>query len=235
MEYRRDSVGNVCGYCDGREFAARLKSCPDTRPVLTAVQVRLLKGDIHAITLLRRAGLLGFDQRLVGNEHVFFAHDQVGGVEGGELEAVAVGDGVGGAGFNTVAAEDAAVVVDVVDLGVALGGRDAVLGGVLVGLDVDAVGGTGGGTEETGHALFQAVLVALQDVGAAIALLKLCAAQRARAVGVVLHLGGLEHFTEGDAHALGDAGDVTHDRHGSSIPRTGIRYQGSWIGEQAIA
>ncbi len=80
----------------------------------------------------------------------------------GQLEAVAVGDGVGGAGLHAVAAEDAAVVVDVVDLGVALGGGDALLGGVFGGLDVDAVGGAGRGAEKAGHALFQAVLVALR-------------------------------------------------------------------------
>ena len=59
------------------------------------------------------------------HQHVFLAHHQVGGVQRGQLETVAVGDGVGGAGFNAIAAEDAAVVVDVVDLGVALGGGDA--------------------------------------------------------------------------------------------------------------
>ena len=126
------------------------------------------------------------------HEHVFLAHNQIGGVQRGELEAVAVGDGVGGAGLDTVAAEDAAVVVDVVDLGVALGRGDALLFGVFGGLDVDAVGGAGGGAEEAGDTLFQAVLVALQLVLAAEALLELGAAHGARAVGVVLDLGGLE-------------------------------------------
>src|SRR5512135_933362 len=54
------------------------------------------------------------------DQHVFLAHDQVRCVQRGQLEAVAVGNGVSGTGFNAVAAEDAAVVVDVVDLGVAL-------------------------------------------------------------------------------------------------------------------
>ena len=85
---------------------------------------------------------------------------------------MAVGDGVGGAGFDAVAAEDAAVVVDVVDLGVALGGGDALLLGVLGRLDVDAVRRAGGGAEEAGYALLQAVLVALQHVLAAEALLQ---------------------------------------------------------------
>ncbi len=56
------------------------------------------------------------------DQHVFLAHDQVGSVQGGELKTVAVGDGVRGAGLDAIAAKDAAVVVDVVDLGVALRG-----------------------------------------------------------------------------------------------------------------
>src|SRR6266576_3561216 len=79
------------------------------------------------------------------DEEVFLAHDQVGGVEAGELETVAVGDGIGGAGLDTIAAEDAAVVVDIVDLGVTLGTGDALFRGVLGGFDVDAVRRAGGG------------------------------------------------------------------------------------------
>jgi hypothetical protein len=90
--------------------------------------------------------------------------------------------------------------------------------GVLGGLNVDAVRGAGGGAQEAGHALFQAVFVALQLVRAAEALLEDCAPRRGPgAVRVVLHLGGLQHLPEGDAHALGDGGDVAHDRHEASI------------------
>ena len=42
------------------------------------------------------------------------------GVEAGEFEAMAVCDGIGWTGLDTVTAEDAAVVVDVIDLGVTL-------------------------------------------------------------------------------------------------------------------
>src|ERR1700722_3507529 len=56
------------------------------------------------------------------NQEVFFPHNQGGSVETGEFEAVAMRDGVGGTGFDAVAAEDASVVVDVVDLSVALCG-----------------------------------------------------------------------------------------------------------------
>ena len=45
--------------------------------------------------------------------------------------------------------------------------------GILRGFDVNAIGRAGRGAQEAGHALFQAVFVALQHVHAAIALLEL--------------------------------------------------------------
>ena len=169
--------------------------------------------------------LFGSRQRAQRHQHIFLAHDQVGGVQGGQLEAMAVCDGVGGAGLDTVAAEYAAVVVNVVDLGVALGGGDAPLLGVLVGLDVDAIGGAGGGAEEAGHAFFQAIFVALQDVCPAVALFEDRAAQGAFAVRVVLNLRRLEDLPERDAHALGDAGEIAHNPHAVSIRRIPVWVQ----------
>jgi hypothetical protein len=147
------------------------------------------------------------------NQQVFLAHDHGGGVEAGELEAVAVGDGIGGAGFDAIAAKDAAVVIDVVDLRIAFGGGDADLVGVVRGFDVDAVGGAGGGAEKTGDALLEAGFVALQLVLAAKALLELRAPHGSLAIGVVLYLGGLEAFPQRNAHSLGDGGDIANDRH----------------------
>src|SRR5207249_9443145 len=67
-----------------------------------------------------------------------------------------------------VAAEDAAGHVDLVDLGVALAGRNAVLRCVLGGDDSDAVRGADGGAERAADALFEAgVLEAVQLVAAA--------------------------------------------------------------------
>src|SRR5277367_2319473 len=126
---------------------------------------------------------------------------------------MSVGDGVGGTSLNAVAAEDAAVVVDVVDLGVALGTGDALLGS----LDIDAVRWARSRAEITGDAFFQPVLIALQNVRAAVALLQHGTARRAGAVRVVLNLGGLEDLPEGDAHSFADSRDVAHDRHGISI------------------
>ncbi len=123
------------------------------------------------------------------DQHLLLAHDECGGVVGGQFKVVTVGDGVGGAGLDTVSAEDAAVVVDVVDGGVAFAAADAHLIGVLLGLDVDAVGGAGGGAEEAADAFFQAMLIALEDMLAAEALLKL-----GRGFRVVLRDGGRKHL-----------------------------------------
>ena len=156
-------------------------------------------------------------QRAHRDQHIFLAHDQVSGVQRSQLEAVTVGDGVSGAGLDAVAAEDAAVVVDVVDLGKALRRGDAHLVGVFRSLNINAICGTGRCAEETGYTLFQAVFVALQDVCAAVALLKHRAAQGALAVRVVLYQRRLEDFPKGDAHAFGDGGDVAHYGHEVSI------------------
>jgi len=150
-------------------------------------------------------------QRADLHQHIFLAHHQGSRVQRGEFESMSVRDGVRGAGFNTIAAEDAAVVIDVVDLGITLGGGDALCFGILRRLNENAVRRTRRSAQEAGYALLQAVLVALQHVRAAKALLEHRSAQRAFAVRVVFHLGGLEDFSEGDAHALGNGGDVAHD------------------------
>src|SRR5258708_1662767 len=130
-----------------------------------------------------------------------------------------MGDGVGGAGLDAVTAENAAIVVDVVDLGVALGRGDSDGLCVLGGLDVDAVRGAGCGAEKAGDTLLQAILVTLKLMLAAEALLELCATHGTLAVGIVLDFSGLEHLLEGDAHSFGNGGCVADDRHSLSIRR----------------
>jgi len=159
------------------------------------------------------------------NEKVFFAHDESRGIEARKFKTVAMGNGVGGAGLDTVAAEDASVVVDVVDLGVALCGGDARLFGVLCGLNVDAVRGAGGCAKKASHTLLQAVFVALQLVLAAEALLKLRSTHRTFAVGIVLDFGRLEGLLQSDAHSLGDSCGVADDRHTLSIRRRRYRLE----------
>jgi hypothetical protein len=132
---------------------------------------------------------------------------------------VTVGDGVGRAGLDTVAAEDAPVVIDVVDLGVALGAGDAFFFGILSGFNVDTVRGTGGSAEEARDTFFKAIFVALELMFTAKALLKFGSAHGALAVRVVFDFGRLEHLLEGDAHSLGNGGCVFGDRHTLSIRR----------------
>lgn len=156
-------------------------------------------------------------QRGDGNQQVFLAHNQRCGVQGCQLKAVSVRDGIRWAGLNAVTAEDAAVVVNVVDLGVTLRARDALLFRILRCLDVDAVGGAGSCAQKTGDAFFQAILVALELMLAAEALLKLRAAHRTFAVRIVLDFRRLEHLLQRDTHSLGNSSSVANDGHRSSI------------------
>src|SRR6185437_3835695 len=109
--------------------------------------------------------------------------------------------------------KNAAVVIDVVDLGVTLRATDAVLRSVLSRLDIDAIGRAVGCAKKTGDALLQAILIALQNVHAAIPLLELRAPQRPRTIRIILHRRRLEHLHEGDAHALSYGGNVFNHGH----------------------
>src|SRR5215467_13803613 len=154
-----------------------------------------------------------------GRQHLLLAIDQIRGIKRRQFKAVSVRDRIRRAGFHAISAENAAVVIDVVHLRVALGATYPIRLCVLCGFDIDAVRWARGCTQETGHALFQTVLVALQDVHPAKALLELRAPQRSWAVRVVFDLRGLEHLHEGDAHPLGDCGDVLQNRHALSVYR----------------
>src|SRR6185437_10057188 len=80
----------------------------------------------------RRSGGAGSGfRRGPGFEEFFFAINHGVDVVGSEFETVAVSDGVGGASFDAIAAKNAAGIVDVVDLGVAVGVGDAIVGGVF--------------------------------------------------------------------------------------------------------
>src|SRR5437763_10986914 len=124
--------------------------------------------------------------------------------------------------FHTIPAKDTSIVVNVINLGVALRPRNAVLCGVLVRLDVNTVRRTCRGTQKTGYAFLQPVLVALQHVLAAKALLKLRTLQRTRAIRIILHDGGLEHLFQGDTHSLSDRANVLDDGHVPSSIADGV-------------
>ena len=74
-----------------------------------------------------------------GDQHLFLAVDQCRRIVAGDLEAVTVRNGIGGTRFHAVPAEDAAAVIDVIDLGVTLAAADAQLRGVLGRFDINAL------------------------------------------------------------------------------------------------
>jgi hypothetical protein len=100
------------------------------------------------------------EQHLLRVDHRVAAHL-------GELVVVAERDRVERACQLAVAAEDAAAHVDLVDPGVALAGGVALLVGVLVGDDADAVGGAGRRAQRAADALLEAVRVAVKAMAAA--------------------------------------------------------------------
>src|SRR6266567_2052335 len=86
-----------------------------------------------------------------GGQHLLLTIDQVAGIEGRQLKSMPMGNRIRGARFHTIAAENAAVVIDVVNLRVALGATDAVLGGVFGGLDIDTIRRTCRRAQKAGH------------------------------------------------------------------------------------
>src|ERR1700722_4455928 len=95
--------------------------------------------------------------------------DQGVDVVGGKFDAVAVSDRVGGARFYAVTAKNTARIIDIVDLRIALARRNTIGSSIFSGFDVNTVRRTGRGAQKTAYAFFVAVLVALQNMDAAIA------------------------------------------------------------------
>lgn len=81
--------------------------------------------------------------------------------------------GIGRAGLDAIAAEDATRIIDIVDARIAFSGGNALNIGVFGGFDIDATRGTGCGAQEAAHAFFQAVFIPVQDVNTTIASLKM--------------------------------------------------------------
>src|SRR2546423_9141000 len=97
-------------------------------------------------------------------QQLLLAVDQIAGTERCEFESMSMRNGIGRARFYTIPAKDTSIVVDVINLSVALRSRNTVLCGVLVCLDVNTVRWTRRRTQKTGHAFLQPVLIALQYV-----------------------------------------------------------------------
>src|ERR1700722_19048581 len=153
------------------------------------------------------------------DQHIFLAMDQGGRVQRSQFEAMSMSDGIRWTGLHAVAAKDAAVVVNVIDLGIAVGAGDSLLRGILGRLDVDAVGRAGRRAQEAGNTFLQAILIPLQHMRAAKAIGKESTAVGTRSIRVVFHFGGVQHLAKGDAHSLGHAGYVAHNGHKTSIRR----------------
>jgi len=110
-------------------------------------------------------------------------------------------DSVRGAGFDAVAAENAARIINVIDLGVTFAGGDAFGVRVFSGFDVYAIRGACCGAKEAADALLESVFVALQNVNAAIARL-----DRRRRVRETFRGGLAKHGPKRNAEAF-DQGD----------------------------
>src|SRR5690606_3755448 len=124
----------------------------------------------------------------------------------GELVVVAHGQRPRGAGLDAVPAEDAALVVDLVDAAVALPGGVLGVGAVVGALDEDRVRRARPGAQLAADALLQAVRVAVELVAAVVARLRRHLLER-----VLLGDRGPEHRGEGDPEA-GDGCEELADR-----------------------
>ena len=185
--------------------------------VFTQLPLSLSSSLWHHDRLLRIERLAGIRGNLY--QQGLFAINEITGVECCEFEAVAVCDGVCGAGLNAITAEDAAVIVDVIDLGVTLSAADALFFSIVRRLNINAVGRARRRAQKTGYAFFQAVFVALQLVQSAETFLKNRALIRQLLVGIVLNNGGSKHLPKGDRHSFGNAENISENRHANSIIR----------------
>src|SRR5579871_143436 len=157
--------GSACGFGEPPGLAAAVP--------LGGIEVQvdgvtaLVHGRGSAVNLLAGRGVLFQSfQRILralrnGSEHLLFAVNQRRSIVAGEFESVAMCDGVRGAGLHAVSAEDAPVVIDVVNLRVALAAADAQSVRIFGSLDINAIRRTCRRAEETSHAFLQAVFVAL--------------------------------------------------------------------------
>ena len=74
-----------------------------------------------------------------GRQHLLFPVNQVGGIKRGDFKTVTMRDRVRGASFHAVSTKNAAVVIDVINLGVSLRAAYPILSRVFRRLDVYAI------------------------------------------------------------------------------------------------
>lgn len=139
--------------------------------------------------------------QLFGNQQIVFRLQQISAVVNREFEIVAVRDRVLWASLDTITAEDAPAVIDVVNLGVALVHANALGGrsGIVLGDDVDAFRRTRGGAQKAGYTFFSSVFVDVQEM--------LATVSRLNGNGLFRVFDGpflLRDVRQRDAHALDD-------------------------------
>src|SRR5262249_16923180 len=98
----------------------------------------------------------GLCRRAFFEQLLFAVHQRVDVVRR-QLKSVSVRDGIGRESFDTIATENTAGIVDVVDAGVALACRNSIRVGVFRGLNVDAIRRTSRRAKKATHALFQTI------------------------------------------------------------------------------
>lgn len=101
-------------------------------------------------------------------KELFLAINQSINIVGSQLDIVTMSDCVSGAGFHAVAAEDTTRIINIVNFGITLTSRYAILFGIVASLDVNTICRTSGGAQKTSHAFFETVFVALENMDPAI-------------------------------------------------------------------
>src|SRR5882757_720475 len=184
-----DGLAGGVGRALRRAQRLRLLGLNDVVVLLVVAEAHRMRRRLHAGQQRGHQLLLGVDELLAIVEC--------------QLVLVAHRERTGRARLDAQAAENAAQVVDLIDLAVALTGRIPLRLGVVTALDVDRVGRAGPGAQLAADALLQAVRVPVEHVPAVVA-----RGGRVDVERVLLRVDLLEHGREGQPEPLGEAEDA---------------------------
>lgn len=115
---------------------------------------------------------------------------------------MAMRNGVGRAGFDAIAAKNAARIVDVVHAGIAFARGNPLDIGVFRGLDVNTARRASRRAQEAAHTFFQSVFIPVQNVDAAVTWLEMDGF-----FGIIFGNGFPQHIAEGHAKTFDERGD----------------------------
>lgn len=132
-----------------------------------------------------------------GLKELLFAINQGIDIVRREFNAMAVGNGIGGASLDAITTENATRIIDIIDAREPFSRRNALRLRILGRLNVNTICGTGCGAEKTTHAFFEAVFITLQNVNTAVARL-----DTRWDFGECLRRSLAEHCPQGDPKAL---------------------------------